>query len=128
MSHSFTLCPSVHLHPESKVTTLTVSAKEVVPTQMSLAQCGALTLAGSVVLASPPPFRSPEVRCRRCVSSDWQARASGPSPNRPPASHQVHASGGRVLLVRPGPRSASYFTIRSISRRISVPNGSTRIQ
>ena len=33
-----------------------------------------------------------------------------------PAGRQAHASGGRVVLVRPGRRSASDFTIRSVSQ------------
>ena len=38
-------------------------------------------------------------------------------------SSAAHAPGGRVALMRPGRRSASDFTIRSISRRISALNG-----
>ena len=45
-----------------------------------------------------------------------------------PASRQPHAPGGRVLLVRPVRRSASDFTIRSVSRRISALNGPTSSQ
>ena len=44
------------------------------------------------------------------------------------ASRQAHAPGGRVLLIRPGRRSASDFTIRSVSRRISALNGPTSSQ
>ncbi len=43
-------------------------------------------------------------------------------------SSAAHAPGGRVVLVWPGRRSASDFTIRSISRRISALNGPTSNQ
>ena len=47
---------------------------------------------------------------------------------RQPAGRQAHPSGGRVVLTRPGRRSASDFTIRSIRRRISALNGPTSNQ
>ena len=62
-----------------------------------------------------------------CVGSDRQSRASGRHPTDP-VSRQAHAPGGRVVLVRPGRRSASDFTIRSVSRRISALNGPTSSQ
>ena len=43
-------------------------------------------------------------------------------------SSAAHAPGGRLALMRPGRRSASDFTIRSISRRISALNGPTSNQ
>ena len=57
-----------------------------------------------------------------CRDSGSRSRSAGTT--RPaPAGRQAHPSDGRVLLMRPGRCSASDFTIRSISRRISALNG-----
>ena len=62
-----------------------------------------------------------------CRDSGFRSRSAGTT--RPgPAGRQAHPSGGRVLLIRPGRRSASDFTIRSVSRRISALNGPTSSQ
>lgn len=76
---------------------------------------------GTVLLLGGPEAIAAALAWHRRV---WQLELFARGLRR----RQAHASGGRVLLVRPGRRSASDFTIRSISRRISALNGPTSNQ
>ena len=73
--------------------------------------------------------RSPAGDRASVLGRDPGLRSRSAGTTRPaPAGRQAHPPGGRVLLVRPGRRSASDFTIRSVSRRISALNGPTSSQ
>ena len=74
-------------------------------------------------------FRSPVDDRTSVLCRDPGSRYRPAGTTRPAsAGGQADPSGVRVVLVRPGRRSASVFTIRSVSRRISALNGPTNTQ